>query len=263
VGGADIIDTHVHVFRQDAALVPGHRYAPDHDALPEDLARRMASNGVGRALLVQPSFLGFDNSFLLKAIAENPARFSGVAVVPPDIGRTALAALRGRGIVGVRLNCIGQPAPDLADAYRPLIEHLASLGLALQIQAEGAQWTAMEAALAASPGPVIIDHFGRTPVDHASRGFESLLRAAARSPHMWFKFSAPYRLPEGAAAACASRILDVVGNDRIIWGSDWPHTQHEGRFGYAETLAWLESWLPREADRQKVLAENAARVFGL
>jgi predicted TIM-barrel fold metal-dependent hydrolase len=263
VDKTDIIDTHAHIFRRGAELAADRRYAPGYEALPEALLAAMAARGVRRAILVQPSFLGVDNSFLIEAMAAAPARFAGVAVVPPDIGRAGLAALKAAGVVGVRLNCIGRPAPDPGGGHRPLVEALASLGLVLQIQAEGAQWRSMEAALAAAPGPVVIDHFGRTPVGHESGGFESLLRAAARSPDIWFKFSAPYRLAENAAPECARRILDTVGGGRVIWGSDWPHTQHEGRFGYDDTLGWLEGWMPSAEDRRAALGPNAMRLFGM
>jgi predicted TIM-barrel fold metal-dependent hydrolase len=263
VSTANIIDTHVHVFQRDAALAPGRRYAPSADATPDDLWGWMQPAGVDRAVLVQPSFLGFDNSYLLDAIGRDPGRFLGVAVVPSDTGRNVLADLRRGGVVGIRLNCIGHPAPDLAGEMRPLVQNLAALGMTLQIQAEGAQWLALEAALSDSPGPVVIDHFGRTAPGDASGGFESLLRAAARSPRIWFKFSAPYRFADGAAAGCAGLIRDTVGIDRIIWGSDWPHTQFEGRFGYGATLDWLSGWLPRPEDRRAVMAENPARLFGL
>lgn len=259
----EIIDTHVHIFRRGAELAANRRYAPGYDALPEALSAAMAAHSVRRAILVQPSFLGVDNSFLIETVAAAPARFAGVAVVPPDIGPEGLMALRAAGVVGVRLNCIGHPAPDLDGGHRRLIEALASLGLVLQIQAEGAQWSSMEAALSAAPGPVVIDHFGRTPVGHESGGFESLLRAAKRSPNIWFKFSAPYRLAENAAPECARRILDTVGAGRVIWGSDWPHTQHEDRFGYGNTLGWLEDWMPRVADRRAALGLNATRLFGI
>ena len=159
------IDTHVHIFRRDAPFAAGRRYAPDYDASPEALRAQMATVGVGRAILVQPSFLGFDNTYLLAAIAAAPEAFAGVAVVDPRTETAEIAAMQRAGIVGARLNCIGRPAPDFAGAEVELARRLAGLGMALQIQAEGAQWRAMEAFLSDPPGRVVIDHFGRSPAD--------------------------------------------------------------------------------------------------
>ncbi len=143
-----------------------------------------------------------------------------------------------------------------------LLQALAACGMTLQVQAEGAQWSAIERALSEPPVDVVIDHFGRTPPGHDSGGFESLLRAARRSQRLWFKFSAPYRLPAGAARDCAAAILDSFGTERILWGSDWPHTQFEGRFGYADALAWLTDWAPDPDDRARILTDNPRRLMG-
>jgi len=251
------IDTHVHVFRKDANFAADRRYAPDYDATPEALSAAMAANGVAHAVLVQPSFLGTDNSYLLAAIAASPALFSGIAVVPPDMAGSDLAALRARGVAGIRMNCIGRASPDFGGAERALVHRLADLGMVLQLQAEAAHWRLMEPFLSAAPLRIVIDHFGRTAPGDASAGFETLLRAAECNPNLWFKFSGGYRLAGRDADACASALLDRIGPDRIVWGSDWPHTQFEGLASYQDALAALQRWVPDEHLRRKILTSNA------
>jgi predicted TIM-barrel fold metal-dependent hydrolase len=258
---AGAVDTHVHVFRKDSLMAADRRYTPDGDALPATLRARMDASGVTQAVLVQPSFLGTDNTFLLKAIERSDGCFIGVAVVDPDIRLSQLADLRRAGVVGVRLNCIGNAPPDLRGTHRNLITHLCDLGMVLQLQAETDQWPILAPALAEAEIPVVIDHFGRTPAGHASGGFECLLRAAARSRRIWFKFSAPYRFGEAAARACAATILSELGAERVVWGSDWPHTQFEGRVSYGETHAWLADWLPDAVAREQALRVNPGRLF--
>jgi predicted TIM-barrel fold metal-dependent hydrolase len=255
------VDTHVHVFRRGGAFAPDRRYTPEADAPPETLLTLMDHAGIERAVLVQPSFLGTDNSFLLEAIAASPARLSGVAVVDPDISMTALERLRSHGVFGVRLNCIGAPAPDFGARHKLLLQRLADARMVLQIQAEGSQWLALERTLSDPPLDVVIDHFGRTAPGHDSGGFECLMHAARRTDRLWFKFSAPYRLAPGAADACAAAVLEIVGVGRVLWGSDWPHTQHEGQFGYGGTLAWLEDWIRDPDDRRRVLQDNPRRLM--
>ncbi|WP_395831228.1 amidohydrolase family protein [Elstera sp.] len=259
-----LIDTHVHLFDRQYGLASKRRYDLDYDALPAHLRREMALAGVSAAVIVQPSFLGTDNSYLLQVIAESDGRFSGIAVVEPNISGQELARLKAAGIIGLRLNCIGERAPNLAVApYSFLVGELARLGMILQIQAEGEQWCALEKSLVACPATLVIDHFGRTPPGDVSGGFESLLRVAAQSSRICFKFSAPYRLKTGAAVHCARAILDTVPIDRILWGSDWPATQFEGCHTYQDTLAWLEEWVPRPDDRQKVLWQNPINLLGV
>jgi predicted TIM-barrel fold metal-dependent hydrolase len=262
-GSTTWVDTHVHVFDRQLPLAAGRRYQPDYDATPQDLRDEMAKVGIAKAVLVQPSFLGTDNHYVLDAIADDPQAFAGIAVIDPSMNMDELRVLRQAGIVGVRLNCIGQPAPDLArGVYNDMARRLAETGLVLQIQAEGEQWRQIAPVLGDLPCRVVADHFGRTPPGHASGGFEALLSAATASANIWFKFSGPYRFPEGTADRCAAMILDAVGIERIVWGSDWPWTQFETQHSYEQTLHWLTDWVRDASDRQRILADNPARLFG-
>ena len=51
--------------------------------------------------------------------------------------------------------------------------------------------------------------------------------------------------------------------DRLMWGSDWPHTQFESQINYAAMRAQLDTWLPDAADRKVVLAETPRGLFRL
>jgi predicted TIM-barrel fold metal-dependent hydrolase len=53
------------------------------------------------------------------------------------------------------------------------------------------------------------------------------------------------------------------GLDRLLWGSDWPHTQFEKQINYAAMRAQLDTWLPNAADRKVVLAEAPRDLFRL
>ena len=258
------VDTHVHVFTRGLPFAPARRYQPDYDAAPADLLAAMRQAGVAKAVLVQPSFLGTDNRYLLQAVAAQPDVFAGVAVVDLDATWADLDALRRAGIRGVRLNCIGRPTPDFSrGAVREMAERLAGANLILEIQAEGDQWLSIAPFLKHLSCTILIDHFGRTAPGERHGGFDCLLTAARESSRLWFKFSGPYRLEQGAAALCAPAITAAVGVGRIIWGSDWPATQFEGRHGYPETLRWLEAWVPQAQDRRAVLCGNATRLFDL
>lgn len=257
---ADGVDCHVHIFTPDLTLAPSRRYQPDYGATPEALIETLEKHGLGKALIVQPSFLGTDNTYLLAALIRYPGRFRGVAVVDPSIDRREMRNLAESGVVGVRLNAIGQAAPDLGSAlYRRFAESLADLDLFVEIQAEGSQWNDMAPMLADLPCDIVIDHFGRTPAPHESGGFDALLGVAQRKD-VWFKFSAPYRFGNEAARDCARMLVDTVGTDRIVWGSDWPWTQFEGRHSYADSLGWLAGWVGEDKVRD-VLTTNAARLL--
>ncbi len=100
------IDAHAHVFERGLPLAAQRRYVPDYDApLPAYFAQ-LDGCGVSHGVLVQPSFLGTDCSYLLAALRREPRRLRGVAVIEPDCGFGTLAAMAEAGVVGIRLNLI-------------------------------------------------------------------------------------------------------------------------------------------------------------
>src|SRR5262245_1710036 len=79
------IDAHAHVFVKGLPLAIDARYRPDYDASWETLLALAEQNGIGRAVILQPSFLGFDNTYLFGALRAKPERFRGVPWVSPSI----------------------------------------------------------------------------------------------------------------------------------------------------------------------------------
>ncbi len=78
-------------------------------------------------MLVGPnSGYGEDNSCLLDTLAAGEGRYRGMAVVPNDIRRTEIAALKAAGVLGVTLNAALLGVEYYADAG-PLLAHLEAL----------------------------------------------------------------------------------------------------------------------------------------
>ena len=100
------IDAHVHVWTRDQSLYP--RSGPDRAAqfspasfTPEELFANAKPCGVKRVVLVQMSFFGFDNSYMLDAIAKYKGTFGGVAVID-DAAPNVCSEMRRLARLGVR-----------------------------------------------------------------------------------------------------------------------------------------------------------------
>lgn len=260
------VDTHAHVFERSLALVPGRRYAPGADALLPDYLAHLDRHGLRAGVLVQPSFLGTDNSYMLQAIRSAPERLRGVAVVDENIEPAALLALARGGIVGIRLNLVGQPLPVLDRGNWPgLLAQLRELDWHVEVHVEAERLAKVVPTLRAAGCQVVIDHFGRP--DNAlginDPGFRWLLQAA-RDEGVWVKISAAYRNwpdPAGAQARDAVHLLlEHAGAERLLWGSDWPHTQHPD-IDYETTWRAFLLWFDDPKLREQVLSGNARRCF--
>jgi len=244
--------------------VPEARYRPLGEARVEEWLALQDAAGVTHGVLVQPSFLGTDNSFLLERLRAHPQRLRAAVVVDPGISLATLRQWDALGVRGVRLNAIGRndPGEYATIAWQALFKRLADLAWHVEVHGEGAAMAALLGVLETCPAHLVVDHFGR-PDAHlglACPGVQALLRVAEKKP-VYVKLSAPYRLGEGDACAYARFFLARLGAGRLMWGSDWPWTQHEGRYSYTQTLAWFNQWIGDEHARRAVLWDTPAGLF--
>ena len=189
------VDSHAHVFKRGLPLADARRYAPDYDATPEDYIAVLDKNGVSNAVLVQPSFFGTDNSYMVEALKRYGQRFRGIAVVAPNVAQDELRALNDVGVVGIRLNLIGAPDPQLeAEPWPELLKRLADLDWQVEVQAEARRWPALLGPLLKGGVKVVADHFGKPDpaLGINDPGFRHLLETA-KTGRVWLKLSGSYR----------------------------------------------------------------------
>jgi predicted TIM-barrel fold metal-dependent hydrolase len=220
-------DCHVHVFDASAPARIGHYRPVDHPLA--QIERIAHEHGVRHLVLVQPSVYGTDNTLMLAALAREPGRHRGVAVVRDQVSDAELDGMHAVGVRGVRLNLVS-PVGEAAEPE----QRFASLGPRLQQRGWHLQWYTNAAQLPriaalhrASDVTCVLDHlagFGAHVADDhpAWRAAERLAAGGA-----WLKLSGWYRLDAQAPyATLVPRIRRLAGlfGDRMVWGSDWPHT---------------------------------------
>lgn len=261
------IDTHAHVFHRGLTLVAGRRYTPGYDAPLSSYLKKLDHSGLSHGVLVQPSFLGTDNSYLLDCLRQAPHRLRGVAVVDPASSYDELLGLAEAGVVGIRLNLVGRPMPDLGrSGWGPLFEKVGRLGWHVEVQRDAAGLVAVLPGLLDIGMPVVVDHFGLpSPVAGAcDPGFKRLLEFG-RSPQLWVKLSAPYRLGTNGARLASTLypwLRDAFGLGRLMWGSDWPHTQFEATDDYDEEYQSLADLVCNDAEISAILT-SPRNLLGL
>ena len=113
---------------------------------------------------------------------------------------------------------------------------------------------------------VVIPHYGmfdRTVGPARDPGFKVLLESA-RSRNVWVVMSGAYRVGPERARAATPMLLDAFGPDRLMWASDWPHTDTglNRVTTYPQALRWFEEWVPDMATRQTILVDTPAKLYG-
>ena len=251
-----VVDTHFHAFALTTAGAPGARYVPDYAAPIEVWEAAVAPHGISHGVLVQPSFLGTDNSQLLQILADRPAQLRGVAVVAANFAVSELRRMDALGVCGVRLNLVGTDH-RIGEELHPLFDQLEALSWHLQIHTDHGRRAEVLRQLPESL-TVVVDHFGKPAAPAEVSGL-----VAGQHDRLYVKLSAPYRLAAGCDAEdLATRWLDRVGPMRLVWGSDWPCTAHEQAQATSVSPTWLARWLPSDAMSEVVLTDNALSLYG-
>jgi predicted TIM-barrel fold metal-dependent hydrolase len=270
-------DTHFHVFGPAERYPYGSdlRYAPPQAPLKDYLAHMRQLGGFERFVFVQPSAYGRDNDCMLDAMREvGTARCRGIVDVDENAPDAELARLHALGVRGVRVNVspVHPPEGGLAARLLPRIDRLerrcAELGWQLDFLLPG--WLTLE----------LMERLGKLKVDYTlahmgmflardgvgQQGFQRLLGLLRHgSGRCWVKLTGVYRMsqaPGFADAAPFAQALAATAPDRLIWGSDDPHVSFADKTGSVSLFNLLGTWIPDDATRRKVLADNPAKLFG-
>jgi predicted TIM-barrel fold metal-dependent hydrolase len=117
---------------------------------------------------------------------------------------------------------------------------------------------------------VVIDHFGRiNPAHGIDQQPFKILSELARRDNVWVKFSGADRItrsgpPYADIAPFAHRLAEIAP-DRIVWGSDWPHVMTRWTIPMPNDGALADlllDWIPDARQRDRVLADNPAALYG-
>jgi len=272
------VDAHVHVWTPDTARYPLAAGFTVADMQPpsftaDELFAACRPHGVGRVVLIQMSFYGFDNSYMLDCIAAHPRALAGVAIIDhtsADAGAT-LRALRARGVRGYRLYADRAKAEAWRGdaAMDRLWSAAADEQVAMCLLADPDALPAIRRQIERYPRtPVVIDHFARIGMrGPAAEGDIAALEGLARFPTVHVKVSAFYALgakrpPYDDLAALVRRLRDAFGAGRLMWATDCPYQLADGQ-GYGPSVALVRDRCDflSGAERTAMLGGTAARLF--
>ena len=271
-------DTHFHIFGppDNFPFAPTRQYTPPAAAL-EHYLNMSAVIGIERGVVVQPSVHGLDNSVTLDAIERSGGRFRGVGRVDDKASRSDLKKLHEGGIRGVRFNLLDRPRGNIAlDVFDRVVEGIADFAWSVDLHIDPKNLLEHEKRLRALKLPVVFDHIARIdPAAGLNQPAFQLLLDLLKGDRFWVKVS-------GADKICNARVdsypglpyIEVIpfaravieaAPDRVIWGTDWPHsnifvpgqTANDG-----DLIDLLCEFAPEEKVRKKILVDNPAVLYG-
>ena len=316
-----VVDTHVHTWEHcydhnSSACPPGtdcyfdtsacdtyslpRRYTPGGYLPFVTLAYEWWTKSVAAGVLVQVSFMGTDNSYIIDQLRTASTKLRAVVVLHNSDGtlNTTVADVTNNfaeleryhslGVRGIRLNLKGKTQAQMDVINSDLIngaDHkllwawMITRGWNIEAQQTGSYWVGLIAALQSTGCRVVVDHFARPDkaLNVNDPGFQAVL-AAGRTGNVWMKASATYRLGvnESVLHQYAQMTKEAFGINRIIWGSDYPYTgckvydaagnrlqgtHCEDSQSLHHLRARLQSQFPDPADQFKIFTANPVFLY--
>lgn len=266
-------DTHFHIFGPSSRFPysPGRAYTPP-DAPLEKLLAMHRRLGFERGVAVQGNAHGTDNTAILDALAREPRRLRGIAIVNDGTTPEDVKRLADGGVRALRFHHQMRQSGTYSSAglalFEKLAPHMADFGLHVQFFMDARELPSVMPRLKDWKAPVVLDHFGsaRAAEGTGAPGFQALRKYLSEG-RVWIKISGAYRASERYPDYEDARVLHeaLVGAnpDQLLWGSDWPHPRlGKNMPDTGRLLDLFNVWTPDAGIRRKILVENPQKLYG-
>jgi predicted TIM-barrel fold metal-dependent hydrolase len=262
-------DAHCHIFgpaakfpfSDDRAYTPPDSGLEDFEVLQERL-------GLSRAVFVQASCHGVDNSAMVDAIERGKGRYAGVAMIDDTFSDKDIAALHEVGVRGTRFNFVEHlgGAPEMGEFWR-IVHRVAAFGWHIVLHFDAKDLPSYTAMLDDMPVPYVIDHMARVDANQGldQPPFQALL-SLMTDERAWVKISGAERLTAGGAppyddVVPIAQALIAAAPERVLWGTDWPHPNVRVMADDGDLLDLVAKFAPDETTRNLILVDNPERLY--
>ena len=272
-----IVDSQVHIWGADTPQRPwppgrAHQAQRPQPFSKDDLLKEMDAAGVGRVVIVPPSWEGDRNDLALEAARLHPDRFAVMGRLPierPESRGLVAGWKRQPGMLGLRFTFhteLQKPwlTDGTADWLWPAAERA---GLPVMIFVPGSLPQVGPIAERHPGLKLVIDHLALSMARKDDAAFADLpdLLVLARYPNVAVKASAlpcysteayPYR----GLHKHVRRVFDAFGPRRTFWGTDLtrlPCSYRQAITLFTEELSWLS-----KADAEWVMGRAVCEWLG-
>ncbi len=263
-------DTHFHVYAPHLFPFADKRPYTPPSAPVEHYLQINSAIGLERGVIVGPSVHGHNRALTTDAVAKSNGRLVGMIRSDPQLTAAEIGPLHDAGVRGIRFP-VSRTRGDALNlgVFRHNYELIKDTNWVVDFQIDADVIVENADMIRRSKRPVIIDTWARLD---PRAGFDHetyrVLIDLLRNHDVYLKIHGANRyLSRGYSfsdvVAMAHHIIPQAP-DRILWGTDWPHSEiyapnqmpNDG-----DLLDMLLDFAPDEAVRKKILADNPARLF--
>ncbi|WP_024675164.1 amidohydrolase family protein [Pseudomonas syringae] len=245
-----IFDAHCHIIDPRFPLIANNGFLPEPFGVNEYLSV-VKPLGIAGGAVVSGSFQGFDQSYLLDALAKLGPGFVGVTQLPASVTDEELDALNAAGVRALRFNLKRGGSEQLDQLEALALRVHERVGWHAELYIDSRELADIETRLHTLPA-ISIDHLGLS-----AEGLPSVLRLAERGAKIkacgFGRVDFPVRE--------ALRDIYAANPNALMFGSDLPSTRAPRPF-QADDVDLLIDALGEHGARQ-ALWDNAAQFYRL
>jgi len=272
-----VIDTHLEVWTLDPKFPfhhPEHPESkPDIGATIENEVDVMRDFGLRYAVLINPRYYGWDNSYISYSRRKYPGKFVAHGLINPEDPRVVDRLrywVNKHGFQGMRFSPLYHPNSTWLNskAHYPLWREAERLGAVFNFYILPHQMPMLEDMAGRFSGvKVVVDHLGepdlRGPDPWAD--FRKMFRLK-KFTQVWISASEPYEIsleafPYRDTWPFFKAVYQEFGGKQLIWGTGYPRPRWE--LPMDKELAFVDSALDfySTEDRELILGRNALGIW--
>lgn len=273
-----LIDTHLEVWTLDPKFPFAHPERPnlkvDQPAPIENQVEQMRDFGLKYAVLINPRYFGWDNSYISYSLHKYPKLFVAHGLINPEDPNVADRLrywVKEHDFQGMRFSPIYHPKSTWLNSkeHYPLWREAEKLGAVFNYYILPRQMPMLEEMAERFPGvKIVIDHLGKPDLKLADPWpeFRKMFRLK-RFPQVWVSASEPYELsltkefPYRDTYPFFKATYEEFGPKQLIWGTGYPRPRWE--LPMDKELEFVDRHLDfyTDEDRELLLGKNALNIW--
>jgi predicted TIM-barrel fold metal-dependent hydrolase len=272
-----IIDTHLEVWTLDPKFPFRHPERPNLEvkmAAPiENQVEQMRDFGLKYAVLINPRYFGWDNSYISYSLHKYPHLFVAHGLInpeDPDVAGRLRYWVKEHGFQGMRFSPLYHPKSTWLNSkeHYPLWREAEKLGAVFNYYILPHQMPMLEEMAGRFPGvKIVVDHLGKPDLKKPDPWEEfRLMFRLKKFPQVWVSASEPYEISREAYPyrdiwPYYKATYEEFGGKQLIWGTGYPRPRWE--LPMDKELEFVVRWLDfmKQEDVDGMLGGNALKIW--
>ena len=274
-----LIDTHLEVWTLDSRFPFNH---PERgkdlniqkSAPIENQVEQMRDFGLRYAVLINPRFFGWDNSYIAQSLKTYPNLFVAHGLLEPENPKAPEILrywVKEHGFQGMRFSPIYHPRSTWLNAksFYPVWEEAEKLGAVFNFYIAPHQMPMLADMAERFPGvKVIVDHAGKPDLKSPDCWPEfRKMFVLKKFPQVYISNSEPYEMseikkyPYEDTWPFYKAIYEHFGGRQLVWGTGYPRPQWE--LPMDKELEFVDKYCDfySDTDRELMLGKNALQIW--